>query len=105
MKSFELIITELERQARTKGRFKDLCSDVFQSPEGAELLALLCSAEHPLDHTPGGTDHQHGRREVIAALWRHGSSRNVIPESDPEPNEPGAPTETDSGGSEANPRS
>lgn len=78
MNSFESAIDAWERRHRTPGRFKKLCGEVFQSVEGVELMALLCTVEHPLDHTPGSGDHSHGRREVIAALWRHGSSSNAI---------------------------
>lgn len=78
MKTFEYILAEIEARMRKPGRFKELCSSVFQGVEGAELLAMLCTAEHPLDHTPGATDHQHGRREVIASLWRFGSGTNAI---------------------------
>lgn len=82
--TFEAAILVWEVKTRKKGRFKELCSSVFQSPEGSELLAILCVAAHPLDHSDGLTPHQHGQREVIAALWRYGASSNVI-YTDPEP--------------------
>ncbi len=76
--TFEQSIADVETKSRKPGRFKELCASIFQGVEGAELLAFLCAAEHPLDHTPGASDHQHGRREVIAALWRNGAGTNVI---------------------------
>ncbi len=79
----ERAILEYEHRIRRPGRLRELCGEVFGSPEGAELLALLCTVEHPMDHTyevdARAAAHAAGRREVIAMLWRHGSSLNFVP--------------------------
>ncbi|CAB4163577.1 hypothetical protein UFOVP813_33 [uncultured Caudovirales phage] len=55
------------------------CRDAFESPAGQRLLARLCAVAHPMQHTPGMTDHEHGRHEVVATLWRYGASSLTPP--------------------------
>lgn len=54
-------------------QFRAAARAVFATSEGKIVLAALCGAAHPLKHTPGMTDHEHGQCEVVAALWRFGS--------------------------------
>lgn len=77
MRSFEDIICP---SAEDKEAFQLECRDVFNSPSGRRILARLCMAAHPLQHTPGMSDHEHGRREVVATLWRFGSVELLPPE-------------------------
>lgn len=71
MKAFEQLVcpTQAEQEA-----FREECAECFSHPLGQRLLARLCAASHPLEHTPGMTDHEHGRREVIATIWRFTSN-------------------------------
>lgn len=71
-------IALIEVKTRKPGRFKELCSSVYQSVEGAELLAFLVAAAHPLDHSEGLSENEHGQRQVVASLWQNGSGSNVI---------------------------
>lgn len=82
MQSFESLISLLEAKSRTPGRFRELCANVFGSVEGAELMAMLCTMEHPMDHTydadPRAAAHHAGRREVVSVLWRYSASTNAV---------------------------
>lgn len=57
--------------AEAKAAFAADCAECFGSIAGARLLATLCAVAHPLAHIPGMTDHQHGRAEVVALMWRY----------------------------------
>lgn len=76
--AFEAIVC---RTAEARAEFEDVCADVFSTTKGKRLLHILCSAAHPLEHTPGLTDHEHGRREVVATLWRFGAQTAALPAS------------------------
>lgn len=56
------------------------CQAIFSTPAGGRVLARLCAAAHPMLHAPGMTDHERGRHEVVATLWRYGS-RELLPPS------------------------
>lgn len=60
-------------------QFRAAARAVFATAEGKIVLAALCKAAHPLRHTPGMTDHEHGQCEVVSTLWRFGSSDTAIP--------------------------
>lgn len=64
--------------------FRRLCEAVFHTVEGQQLLAMLCTVRHPMDHSYCAdarlAAHQAGQREVIAALWRCGAARNSVAE-------------------------
>lgn len=62
------------------------CRDTFDTPAGQRLLARLCAAAHPMQHSPGMTEHEHGRHEVVATLWRFGAASLVPPQ--PQTTEP-----------------
>lgn len=55
-------------------RFHKACASVFNTPEGKTVLGMLCNAAHPLKHTAGMSEHDHGQAEVVAALWRFSNS-------------------------------
>jgi hypothetical protein len=59
-------------------RFREAARSVFGSAEGRLVLAMLCRAAHPLQHTQGMTEHEHGQCEVVATLWRFGSTEAGI---------------------------
>lgn len=59
--------------------FRSWCQKAFDGPEGRAVLAALCAAAHPMEHSPALTDHDHGRREVIATLWRYGAISPIPP--------------------------
>ncbi|WP_050025158.1 hypothetical protein [Verrucomicrobium sp. BvORR034] len=59
-------------------RFREAARAVFGSAEGRLVLAMLCRAAHPLQHTQGMTEHEHGQCEVVATLWRFGSAEAGI---------------------------
>lgn len=59
-------------------RFKEAARGVFSSEQGRLVLSMLCGAAHPLDHRPSLSEHEHGQREVVAALWRFGSPDSVL---------------------------
>lgn len=62
-------------------RFQSACRAVFASPQGKVVLGMLCGAAHPLKHSSSMTPHEHGQCEVVATLWRFGSSDTAIPNS------------------------
>ncbi len=61
-----------------------LVQQVFGTPDGETLLAVLCSVENPLDQTFCADARQSaqlaGRREVIGFLWRHAKVTEQPPE-------------------------
>ncbi len=57
--------------------FAQDCAEAFASEAGSRVLAMLCTVIHPLRHTPGMTDHEHGRAEVVSLLWRHAAKDNA----------------------------
>jgi hypothetical protein len=81
--TFESRIAAIEAATKRPGRFASLCESVFQTPDGQELLALLCTVANPVDHTfcadPRLSAHLSGHRELVAALWRHGAATNAVP--------------------------
>ena len=68
--------------------FEALCKSTFNCPSGRALLRILCHARHPMDQTPGRSDHYRGNCEVVAALWRYGSEEFSPPEMVDKPNKP-----------------
>ena len=82
MPPFESLVPLLESKRRAPGRFRELCANVFGTVEGAELMAMLCTMEHPMDHAhdpdPRAASHHAGRREVISTLWRYSASSNAV---------------------------
>jgi hypothetical protein len=62
-------------------RFEAAARAIFSTEEGKVVLAMLCGAAHPLKHSEGMTEHEHGHSEVVATLWRFGSSNTAIPNS------------------------
>ena len=64
-----------EDQAKAFGA---ACRTIFSTPAGRLVLAALCGVAHPLKHAPGMSEHEHGRSEVVATLWRFGSSDRTI---------------------------
>lgn len=67
---------------RTQG-FRNACLAIFGTPQGKYVLAALCGAAHPLQHTADMTAHDHGQREVVATLWRYGANEAALPEPNP----------------------
>jgi hypothetical protein len=45
--------------------FGEACRAIFSTPQGRHVLAVLCGAAHPLKHSQGMTEHEHGRSEVV----------------------------------------
>lgn len=62
-------------------RFQAAARAIFATSEGRIVLGMLCGAAHPLKHSDGMTPHEHGQSEVVATLWRFGSSDTVIQNS------------------------
>lgn len=60
-------------------RFQMAARAIFTTAEGKIVLGMLCGAAHPLRHTQGMTDHEHGQCEVVSTLWRFGSQDTAIP--------------------------
>ncbi|MDB6117910.1 MAG: hypothetical protein JWO08_1691 [Verrucomicrobiaceae bacterium] len=87
---FEAILTGTPAKREV---FETLCRSVFHTPNGQELLTLLCAAAHPMAHLSGMTEHEHGRSEVVATLWRFGVQNVVKPPPQPNPE----PTSQDHG--------
>ena len=58
--------------------FRADCRAIFSTAQGRRVLAKLVGVAHPLKHSPGMTEHEHGRSEVVATLWRFGSSDRAI---------------------------
>jgi hypothetical protein len=58
--------------------FRADCRAIFSTQQGRRVLAKLCGVAHPLRHSPGMSEHEHGRAEVVATLWRFGSSDRAI---------------------------
>ena len=56
--------------------FEKDCAETFASEAGTRVLAMLCAVAHPLRHGPGMTEHEHGRAEVVALLWRYAAREN-----------------------------
>lgn len=83
-------IAAVERTMRRPGRFHELCQELLLSPNGQELLSILCAVANPVDQTfcadPRHAAHLAGNRELVAALWKHGACTNSVPE--PKPTEP-----------------
>lgn len=59
-------------------KFRELAVQTFGDGTGKQLLAMLCGAANPLEHRDGMTPHEHGQREVVATLWRWGSSSTSV---------------------------
>ena len=81
--TLEAAIAALEAKIRKPRRFKELCEDVFQTPMGQELLAMLCTVANPVDQSFCADSRLaaqlSGNREVVAALWRYGAATNSVP--------------------------
>ena len=58
---------------------KKLFAEVFGTPAGQKLITTLCAVQNPLCHTPGMTEHEHGRAEVVATLYRYGAQTAFVP--------------------------
>jgi hypothetical protein len=67
----------LTPEAQAKA-FGEACRAIFSTAQGRHVLAALCGAAHPLKHSAGMSEHEHGRSEVVATLWRFGSSDRTI---------------------------
>lgn len=67
----------LAPEAQAKA-FGEACRIIFSTAAGKHVLAILCGGAHPLKHSPGMSEHEHGRSEVVATLWRFGSSDRTI---------------------------
>lgn len=76
MTAFEKRVAPTNEQAAA---FMADCLECFASAAGKRVLSALVAAAHPLEHTPGMTEHEHGRREVVATLWRFGASSPSLP--------------------------
>lgn len=70
---------KLFRKPEHMEHFRAAARTIFSSAEGKIVLAALCGAAHPLKHSDGMTPHEHGQSEVVATLWRFGSSDTAIP--------------------------
>jgi hypothetical protein len=64
-----------EAQAKAFGK---ACKTIFFTAAGRHVLAVLCGGAHPLKHSPGMSEQEHGRSEVVATLWRFGPSDRTI---------------------------
>jgi len=71
--------------AAVRKQFEADCREVFGTPAGGRVLARLCLTRHPLAHADGMTAHQHGQAEVIATLWRYGSTSPTLPQPTTQP--------------------
>ena len=80
MIAFEQIIAPTKQ---AQAEFAQDCLECFASAAGKRVLQLLVAAAHPLQHIPGMTDHEHGRAEVVATLWRFGANSPQLPEPTP----------------------
>lgn len=80
--SFEISVCPT---AAVRKQFEADCREVFGTPAGGRVLARLCMARHPLAHFDGMTPHQHGQAEVIATLWRFGSTSPTLPQPTTQP--------------------
>lgn len=69
MIAFEQLVGKTQAELT---EFANDCAECFSTPSGRRVLSALVAAAHPLEHTPGLSDHEHGRREVVATLWRFG---------------------------------
>ena len=76
MNAFEQLIAPTKQ---AQAEFAQDCVECFTSGAGKRVLAALVAAAHPLCHIPGMTDHEHGRAEVVATLWRFGANTPQIP--------------------------
>lgn len=66
-----------------KEQFNEDCREIFGGLAGRRVLLRLCQAVHPMQHTPGMSDHTHGNAEVVALLWRYGSCDLIPPQPEP----------------------
>lgn len=76
----EKLFSGKDQQERAKA-FRNACRLIFSTQEGRYVLAALCGAAHPLKHSDGMTTHEHGQSEVVATLWRFGSTEAALPET------------------------
>jgi hypothetical protein len=83
VKALEALLCPDKEQAEA---FALDCRDAFDSPAGQRLLTRLCAVAHPMQHYPGMTEHEHGRHEVVATLWRFGAASLTPPK--PQTTEP-----------------
>ncbi len=82
MTAFETLIAPTKA---AQAEFMQDCLECFASAAGKRVLASLVAAAHPLRHIPGMTDHEHGRAEVVATLWRFGANSPTLPEPTEKP--------------------
>lgn len=75
----------LGRTAEERATFERDCKLCFATDAGAAVLARLCAVLHPLAHVPGMSEHDHGRHEVVATLWRYGATSATPPEPEQKP--------------------
>lgn len=77
---------EIAPTAEKRQALRNLCAQVFGTPEGKHLLAALCTVAHPMaprfslsspDPVPAAV--RDGRAEIVALLWRYGSTDPVPP--------------------------
>jgi hypothetical protein len=71
------------RTAADRAKFEEACAECFATQGGKHVLTVLCAACHPLMHVPGMSDHEHGRAEVVATLWRFGAQTAALPQPTP----------------------